>query len=210
MNLTGLDIREGVSDVEVECVIKLARSIARPQMYLAEVGCWKGFTTVYLAEIVREYGGMVYAIDNWEGNPGTANVKDAAIVEAAFRHNLKQLKLDPYVTTLKMDSAQAASQFLDNSLDFVFIDADHRYTPFKLDLTNYFARVRLGGILCGHDCNGYYSNMNSSERQIVQQHAEEDYYVHRHNGIIKALYEVFNDKHKLLDGTIWAVTKPEG
>ena len=42
------------------------------------------------------------------------------------------------------------------SLDFVYIDGDHRYHAVKKDLENYWPRVKLGGLFAGHD----YGNRN--------------------------------------------------
>ena len=33
----------------------------------------------------------------------------------------------------------------------VFIDADHSYENTKQDIQDWFPKVRVGGILCGHD-----------------------------------------------------------
>ena len=39
----------------------------------------------------------------------------------------------------------------DNSLDFVFIDASHKYIDVKEDIINWLPKVRKGGILAGDD-----------------------------------------------------------
>ena len=52
---------------------------------------------------------------------------------------------------LKMTSHTVASQIPDESLDFVFIDADHTYDAVKEDIAAWYPKVRLGGLFCGHD-----------------------------------------------------------
>ena len=37
------------------------------------------------------------------------------------------------------------------SVDFIFIDADHTYEGVKRDIGNYASKVKVGGYICGHD-----------------------------------------------------------
>lgn len=52
----------------------------------------------------------------------------------------------------------AVRWFDDNTLDFVFIDANHDYKHFAEDLREWHKKVKPGGIVSGHDwvngCNG--------------------------------------------------------
>lgn len=41
----------------------------------------------------------------------------------------------------------------DDSLDFVFIDADHSYEAVRKDILTWSKKVREGGMICGHDVN---------------------------------------------------------
>jgi predicted O-methyltransferase YrrM len=50
-----------------------------------------------------------------------------------------------------MTTNEAVKLFDDESLDAVFIDADHSYEAVKLDIQNWMPKVRRGGILAGHD-----------------------------------------------------------
>jgi len=52
---------------------------------------------------------------------------------------------------IKALSHDAAAAFLDASLDFVFIDADHGYAGCMRDLVAWWPRVRSGGLFSGHD-----------------------------------------------------------
>ena len=55
---------------------------------------------------------------------------------------------------LKMLSVDAATMFKDNSLDLVFIDADHKYESIKDDINAWLPKIKKGGIICGHDYGG--------------------------------------------------------
>ena len=48
-------------------------------------------------------------------------------------------------------SAEANEHFADNSLDFVYLDADHAYEAVAADIRRWFCKLRPGGILAGHD-----------------------------------------------------------
>jgi len=50
-----------------------------------------------------------------------------------------------------MSSAEFASVTIDDSLDFVYIDADHSYEGCMRDLKWWAPKVRQGGIIAGHD-----------------------------------------------------------
>lgn len=52
---------------------------------------------------------------------------------------------------IRKDSVKAAKKFEDESLDFVFIDADHSYEGCKKDLEAWWPKVKKGGLFSGHD-----------------------------------------------------------
>ena len=39
----------------------------------------------------------------------------------------------------------------DNTLDFCYIDADHSYDSVKNDLDIWLPKIKINGIICGHD-----------------------------------------------------------
>lgn len=52
---------------------------------------------------------------------------------------------------LRMYSNDAVKLFKDDSLDFAYIDANHRYENVSEDIKNWYPKVKTGGILAGHD-----------------------------------------------------------
>jgi len=55
------------------------------------------------------------------------------------------------VIILAMPSHEAAPNVKDESLDFIFIDADHSYEHCKQDIELWSPKVRPGGMISGHD-----------------------------------------------------------
>jgi len=49
------------------------------------------------------------------------------------------------------NSNVAVKRFKDESLDFVYIDADHRYEFVKEDIRIWHEKVKIGGVMGGHD-----------------------------------------------------------
>lgn len=91
---------------------------------------------------------------------------------------------------IRKDSVEAASEFSNGSLDFVFIDADHSYEGCKKDLEAWYPKVKKDGIFSGHD----YENTEYTKF-----------------GVKKAVDE-FADKHGLPveigDNFTWFIRKP--
>jgi predicted O-methyltransferase YrrM len=50
---------------------------------------------------------------------------------------------------------EAVKDFADGSLDFVYIDADHRFKYIAEDIYEWPWRVRAGGVVSGHDYVGH-------------------------------------------------------
>ena len=44
--------------------------------------------------------------------------------------------------------------FEDNSIDFIYIDGNHQYDFVKKDLEDYVPKVKVGGVIAGHDYGG--------------------------------------------------------
>ena len=90
----------------------------------------------------------------------------------ARHYELAQERLAPYDATLiKATRMDAARDVPDGSLDFVYIDADHRFDYVMEDLIGWARKVRPGGIVSGHD---YYRFRNAGVVPAV------DVYTHVH------------------------------
>lgn len=206
--LKGLDIQESLIPAEGKMLQMLAHRAGRPGMRIVEVGSWKGFSTVYLAEVAAHWQGYVFAVDHWKGSPGTWNVPIAQSqdVLSTFRHNVAALGYERVVKPMVMDSVTAASVFRSRSLDVVFVDGDHRYSGVRADIEAWLPKIRIGGILCGHDGSTSYSSQPDRAIRAIENSREVDYLpeYQLHPGVTKALHDCLGDRQKLAGNTcIW-------
>ena len=54
-------------------------------------------------------------------------------------------------TIIRKFSDDASSLIDDESLDFIFVDGNHEYQYVLRDLENYWPKLKIGGIMAGHD-----------------------------------------------------------
>ena len=112
------------------------------------------------------------------------------------------------VHPLVMDSQTASKIFADGIIDLVFIDADHRYEYVKKDIASWLPKVRDGGILCGHDCTGYYSKYPEEVRKMINENLECSSVGDIYPGVAKALYEHFQDRYFIMpNSAVWYYIK---
>ncbi len=190
-----------------ESLDKLARSLTSDHPVVADVGSWKGCSTSILANAVKDKGGKVYAIDHWKGNTGTELAELAKLEDAysIFEHNMRELGLWDTIVPVRKSSQASVKTFPDGKFDLVFLDADHRYEQVKQDIRTWMPKVKIGGLICGHDCEIYYSKQNPSAQEQIDTHLKDDCIDGVvHPGVIKALYDIFEDKHQHLPFRIWS------
>lgn len=119
----------------------------------AEIGVQRGLFSRTLLD--RWQGKRLHLVDPWrhfsDGYQDIGNVSDAeheACLQAA-RDNLAAHS-DRYAIHRKC-SLDAVAEFADESLDFVYVDANHSYQGALDDMLAWFPKVKPGGVFAGHD-----------------------------------------------------------
>lgn len=206
VDLNNLDIASDFPRRDAKALETVCRKVLRDSVQIAEIGSWKGMSTAILARTVSDFNGRVFAVDHWNGSEGVPEHQQSKVndILTLFRYNMKALNLSNYVSPLVMTSDIAAGIFQDNSLDMVFIDADHRYSFIKHDLELWLPKVKNKGIIAGHDCEGRYTDFGSYNK-VVDAHLEEDVIVGVcHAGVVKALFDTFGNDYEIEpDSSIW-------
>jgi hypothetical protein len=127
----------------------------------AEIGVYKGATFFYLLDHCPDL--HLIGVDSWKPLPSTqVRSLDKGLSDPAARTPAKMERFSKEVVAKAgrykgraqvwiADSAAAADDVKDGSLDFIFVDADHSTESVLADLAAWRPKVREGGWLTGHD-----------------------------------------------------------
>lgn len=150
----------------------------------AEVGVWKGRHAQFLCAEVPDL--TLHAVDSWDTYAEYDEQKnDASRMAAAFLE--AQQRLRPYrCTVVRMPSVRAAATIPAGSLDFVYIDANHRADYVTADLEAWQPTVRPGGLVSGHDY------IERPEKKFIEVKRAVDAFVQTH--AIETLFLFVGDK----------------
>ena len=117
-----------------------------------EVGVYKGEYTKKLLDAGLE----IYAVDPWGILTEYPDNRPEYIDRQQFlyAHTLRYLK--NYLETgqckiIRKTSMEAVKDFDIESIDFVYIDANHKFRYIAEDIYEWAKRVKKGGIVAGHD-----------------------------------------------------------
>jgi len=112
----------------------------------AEVGVAQGNHALMLCQ--KNPGVKLYCVDIWERYAGFGEYTDR--IHKYFLEAQEKLKAYDTIIVKKL-SMDAVKDFADNSLDFVYIDAAHDFKNVTDDVCEWAKKVRVGGIVFGHD-----------------------------------------------------------
>jgi SAM-dependent methyltransferase len=123
-----------------------------------EIGTWRGdFANLMCSKLQPN---KFYAVDPfalYEGYTDKPDVnefssqKNLDALAARVADRIGKMLPEGRSELLRDLSCNAVNQFDDNSVDLVYIDADHKYEPVLADIRAWYAKVKPGGILCGDD-----------------------------------------------------------
>jgi len=133
----------------------------------AEIGVDRARFSEFMFKFIP--GLHLTCIDNWDPH-----------FRGESRYNSTLARLAPYnATVIRKASMDALDDVPDDSLDFVYIDANHTFDYVMQDIIGWSKKVKFGGVVAGHD-----------------------YYRFRFSGVIAAV-DVYTQQHGI---TQWFVT----
>lgn len=154
-------IKENITRVD------LIRNIGQefPKGKGVEVGTFKGS---FSNQIMNNWSGTLYMVDVWRplesGYDDSSNHGryDGGVYTDAME-NIKGF--EDRAIMVRATSEIASNMFNDNSLDFVYIDANHAYDYVVQDIELWYPKIKKGGFICGHDYLGldWYDDPNYSD-----------------------------------------------
>ncbi len=142
---------------------------------IVEIGVWQGRSAVYMAEKLKQLGKSAdfYLVDSFDGGSilaeQTRNLSQP-LRDIVVDHLTKAGVADKVTGILEMQSVTAALHFGDQSIDFAFIDADHDYQNVCADIQAWWPKIKLGGVLAGHDYESGWVGVAKAVDEIVTKH----------------------------------------
>jgi hypothetical protein len=120
-----------------------------------ELGSWKGRSTCCMGVEIANSGKRIdfHAVDHWLGSDEAKHHADLDVHEGrlyeVFLRNIEPVKA--YVRPMRSDSAAAAAQFADESVDFVYFDAAHTFAGVSRDMAAWWPKLKHGALMAGDD-----------------------------------------------------------
>ncbi len=118
---------------------------------IVEVGSHLGRSSAYLVDN-KKHNQTVVCVDIWEQEE----------LFASFKENMG----DRDYQAVRKPSVEAAEWYADESLDAVFIDANHTYESVKEDIAAWYPKVKKGGYIAGHD---YFAEPHPGVKKAVDE-----------------------------------------
>ena len=133
-----------------------------------------------------------------------------------YKEALKKVGLHGKYKLLRMTFDEAYDLFKDESLDFIYIDANHTYESAKEDIQLWYPKIKVGGMISGHDYipNRLYKGKEEKNIPILlDKDKNEGHYYAGMFGVNHAVNEFvdkYNYKLNVTDeflGTWWVIKK---
>lgn len=139
-----------------------------------EVGVAGGKYSVKLCEANPQM--KIYGVDPWIYYKDYHDYSDDKL-DSLYKEAKERLSKFSNYEIIKDYSQNALQKFADNSLDFVYIDANHDEPFVTEDIVEWSKKVRSGGIVSGHDYfkrKGVGSKRKYSVIKATQRYTEEN------------------------------------
>ncbi|MFZ5437836.1 MAG: glycosyltransferase [Patescibacteria group bacterium] len=117
----------------------------------AEVGVAYGGHSEKILEKTKAFLFSIDPYKNFESYDDPMNISQKKF-DQLYKFTKERLaKFKNRSKLLRLTSAKAVNKI--DKLDFIYIDADHSYDGVKNDIVLWFNKIKVGGIIAGHDYN---------------------------------------------------------
>jgi hypothetical protein len=158
---------------------------------MVEIGSYAGQSTFVFSFFCQ----CVYAIDPWcDSWKEAESVENIKLIQHTAPHYLeapmseiekefdRRTKSRSNIVKIKDFSDNIVSNFGNHSLDVIYIDSIHTYEVTKKNIELWVPKVKLGGIISGHD-----------------------YYEPKWSGVVRAVNEAFGKPDKVYGDHSWII-----
>lgn len=137
-------IYSGVARCPRPAILKMKDVFKGKKVRGVEVGVFRGDNA---KSILKELNiEKLFLVDSW-GNYNQMKAK----MEGVYLHVLDELGDNKKVEIIRKESRIGVNCFEDNSLDFVYVDANHTYESVYQDISLWVKKIKINGIMGGHD-----------------------------------------------------------
>ena len=142
----------------------------RPKVCV-ELGTWLGASAIPVARSIRRWGGTLTCVDTWAGavDGQAADARPWMLLSCA--RNLLEAGVSANVRLVPATTLDAA-RWWDRPIDWLYVDADHRYESVLADLEAWTPFVVPGGVILGDDYGSdMYPGVQAAWDAYEQAHA---------------------------------------
>ena len=130
-----------------------------------EVGVLTGIFSEVLCQEMPD--AVIHSVDPWEFYPVRKNFRKQKDHDANYIMAVERLSKYPNNNIIRKKSVDAAKDFENESLDFVFIDGDHEFQAITNDIAEWLRKVKKGGIISGHDYGRSHDGVFGNVKDVV-------------------------------------------
>lgn len=134
---------------------------------MIEIGSLAGFSTRFFSLYFEKVISVDPYIPGYDEAVVNSNQPRLSIAQDIFTLRFFD---DPRVEQINKKSVEAATQFEDNSIDFVYIDAGHNYEAVKSDIQTWLPKVKHGSYIAGDDYNARWPGLIKAVREVFPDH----------------------------------------
>ncbi len=147
--------------------VHIALEFANRPVIGVEIGVFEGENADNILDILNI--SKLYLVDPYVEYDGYNDVLSSHLINGLDR---AKSRLSRYKdkTVWIFEFAETARLEMEELLDFVYIDGNHRYEYVQNDLMNYYPLVKSGGFIGGHD---YFNNNSTGVKKAVDEFVNE-------------------------------------
>jgi len=146
----------------IELINHINQNRTTSEMNMIEIGCYAGESTL----IFSNYFKNVITIDPLEPNYHSGDSASKSDFNEVYRKFLQRTINRNNIKLIKLKSDDAI-KYIENKVDFVYIDGMHTYDQVKKDITNYRKLINENGFIGGHDYVDGWADVKRAVNEVV-------------------------------------------
>ena len=152
-----------------------------------EIGTWEGRTAYSIMSHLPMK--QLFCIDPYLKYDSYGEVWNQDRSQDDFNHKMELAKhrlkkFNDKIVFIRKLSSEAVDEIPDN-LDFVYTDGNHSYKYVKKDIELYYPKVKLGGVIGGHNYEAKFYEVSQAVLEFVDKHnlklfgMRKDWWIHK-------------------------------